>query len=237
MLQACLNGARTPDDHAAVPRTPEALAQDFAACVAAGADEGHVHPFHAGVESVSCEHLAAVVDACRTVGRRFGVSTHDMIKTPDGMVNEILRWTARPDYASVNFYQDDSVEIRHVLDAVGVGVEAGVWTLADIAKLKDGPPPLRIMIEILIDDPSTALLEADRVMSALDKVDTQTPRLLHGEGNSAWPLLRRAQALGLDGRIGFEDVLIDEDGSRAVSNAALVATACRSGQTADTNRS
>ncbi|MFC7735049.1 3-keto-5-aminohexanoate cleavage protein [Roseomonas sp. GCM10028921] len=41
-LQACLNGARAPDFHPALPLTPEAVARD-AACVAAGAVSLHLH--------------------------------------------------------------------------------------------------------------------------------------------------------------------------------------------------
>jgi uncharacterized protein (DUF849 family) len=53
----------------------------------------------------------------------------------------------------------------------------------------------------------------------------QTPRLLHGFEHSAWPLLDIALQRGYDTRIGFEDTLFMPDGSRAPSNAALVAAA------------
>ncbi|MEL7116428.1 MAG: 3-keto-5-aminohexanoate cleavage protein [Pseudomonadota bacterium] len=234
MLQACLNGARSPEEHAAVPRTPEAIARDFAACVAAGADEGHLHPYAGAGESLVPEVLADVVTACRhATDRPFGVSTHDQIPSQRGLVADISNWTATPDYASVNFYQADAPAIRRALESVGVGTEAGIWSVADVAKLGDGPPPYRILIEVLMDDPAEALAEADRILSALDKVDISTPRLLHGEGGSAWPLLRRAQALGLAARIGFEDVIADEEGRAVADNSALIAAACRQSVSTD----
>ncbi|WP_455358097.1 3-keto-5-aminohexanoate cleavage protein [Streptomyces sp. SYSU K21746] len=48
------------------------------------------------------------------------------------------------------------------------------------------------------------------------------PVLLHGEDGGAWPVLRLARRLGLDIRIGLEDVLVLPDGRPAASNAQLV---------------
>ena len=44
IVQACINGARRGDFHAALPLTAEAMARDAEACVAAGAAELHIHP-------------------------------------------------------------------------------------------------------------------------------------------------------------------------------------------------
>ena len=44
MLQACLNGTRTRDEHPAVPLRADELAREAAASVAAGADALHLHP-------------------------------------------------------------------------------------------------------------------------------------------------------------------------------------------------
>ena len=43
IIQACLNGARKTSFHSALPVTPEAIARDAAAAIAAGASEIHVH--------------------------------------------------------------------------------------------------------------------------------------------------------------------------------------------------
>ncbi|WP_048701952.1 3-keto-5-aminohexanoate cleavage protein, partial [Nostocoides australiense] len=43
MLTACLNGARLPGEHPALPHTAEQLAADAVAVRAAGAAEVHIH--------------------------------------------------------------------------------------------------------------------------------------------------------------------------------------------------
>ena len=223
ILQACLNGGRAPGAHAALPLTPADLAADLADCLAAGAEEAHVHPRGAdGLESVAAEDVSAALAALRPLGAPLGLSSQEEIPTPDGIAAAILAWDQTPDYVSVNFHEAASPGIRRALAEKGVGVEAGIWTTADVARFHDGPPPMRILIEIMERDVGKALAEADAVLSALDRVDTATPRLLHGMGRTAWPLLRRAQLLGLSARIGFEDVLFDEAGAPALSNAQLV---------------
>jgi uncharacterized protein (DUF849 family) len=51
--------------------------------------------------------------------------------------------------------------------------------------------------------------------------------LLHGFDGGVWPLVRMAAARRLSTRVGLEDGDLLPDGSRAESNAALVAAACR----------
>ncbi|MEM8753613.1 MAG: 3-keto-5-aminohexanoate cleavage protein [Pseudomonadota bacterium] len=226
ILQVCQNGDRGAADHSAAPITPEALAADLAACLAAGADEAHLHPRDgSGAESLDAAHIEAAMKALRPLGAPLGVSTQEGIRVDDGAPAAVASWGEKPDYASVNLHEAHAPAVRRALDAAGIGCEAGVWTVDDVARLAEGPAPLRILIEIMEEDPAKALAEADDVLSALDRTDASTPRLLHGQGGSAWPLLRRAQALGLSCRIGFEDVLVGEDGAPVPNNAALVAAA------------
>jgi uncharacterized protein (DUF849 family) len=48
IVQACLNGLREPSFHPALPLTPDAMARDGAACVAAGAAELHLRAGRTG---------------------------------------------------------------------------------------------------------------------------------------------------------------------------------------------
>jgi uncharacterized protein (DUF849 family) len=72
---------------------------------------------------------------------------------------------------------------------------------------------------------SRAAAEADAILARLDTAGVRVPLLLHGEGESCWPLVAYAGELGLATRIGLEDTLVTPDGSPAPDNAALVRAA------------
>ena len=74
-VKACLNGARRPDEHPAVPITVAELAAAGADAVAAGAEALHLHPRgRGGAETLHPAHVAAAVGAVRQVcpGVRWG---------------------------------------------------------------------------------------------------------------------------------------------------------------------
>ena len=63
-VKACINGARTPDQHPNLPVTPEQLAAEALAAHGAGAKAVHMHPKTAdGVDSLLPQHVDAAV-AC-----------------------------------------------------------------------------------------------------------------------------------------------------------------------------
>jgi len=51
------------------------------------------------------------------------------------------------------------------------------------------------------------------------------PWLLHGEGQTCWPLIRHAGRLRLATRIGLEDTVAGPDGSVVSGNAELISLA------------
>lgn len=62
-LQAALNGDR---EHPAAPRTPDAIAKETRAAVAAGARSLHLHPYEThGRETLEAEACAATLQAMR----------------------------------------------------------------------------------------------------------------------------------------------------------------------------
>ncbi|MBB5232667.1 3-keto-5-aminohexanoate cleavage protein [Deinococcus budaensis] len=73
--------------------------------------------------------------------------------------------------------------------------------------------------------PQEALDEAAAVLALLDEGGVGPPRLLHGAGKGAWPLLQEAGRRGLDTRTGLEDTLTLPDGTPARDNADLVRAA------------
>ena len=107
-------------------------------------------------------------------------------------------------------------------------MEAGLATGADAARLLAlglAPRCRRILIEIEDLEPEAAEAEAAAILAQLDPAGPE--RQLHGFNRSAWPMARRAVALGLMLRLGLEDVAELPDGSPAADNAALIAAGLR----------
>jgi uncharacterized protein (DUF849 family) len=226
LLKAALNGSREPEAHAALPVTPARLVADAAACVRAGAGAIHVHPRGPdGRETLDPAVIDPVVGAVRAAcGVPVGVSTGAWIE-PDleRRAATVASWRA-PDMASVNLGEPGAEAVMRALLAAGVGVEAGVWSVEDAERLAAtglAGRLARAMVEIVHEVPDPAA-EARRIDDALDRLGIDAPRLHHGEGAAAWPVLRQALRLGYDTRIGFEDTLVLSDGSSAPSNEALV---------------
>jgi len=79
----------------------------------------------------------------------------------------------------------------------------------------------RVLVEIVRAAPD-ATADADRILCQLDASRVNAPRLLHGEGQTCWPLIRHAGRLALATRIGLEDTLTGPDGSPVSGNAELI---------------
>ena len=227
-IKVCLNGGRRVDEHPAVPVTPDQLAATAAGAVAAGAEAVHLHPRDAaGVETLDVgAAVAAVRRACP--GTPVGVSTGLWITGGDARLrlDRIRAWAGlppeqRPDMASVNVHEDRFADTAAAVRDAGVAVEAGVWSPGD-ADVLAGVPVDRVLIEVLRTPAAEAAGAADRILGRLDRLGVAGPRLLHGEEEACWPLVRHAGRLGLPTRIGLEDTLVDETGAPADGNADLV---------------
>ncbi len=231
ILKACLNGGRRRSEHAACPETPDELAADGAAAVAAGAAVLHVHPRgDDGRETLAAEPVAATVEAMRTaVGVPVGVTTGAWIlPDPAARVAAIGAWEVAPDFASVNFHEEGAVALAEALLAAGVAVEAGLWTpeaARVLAASGLAASCVRLLVEPMDDRVPDALATAAATLAALEGVAPDVPRLLHGKGATVWPLLDEAWARGLQARVGLEDTLTLPDGTVAAGNAELVAEA------------
>jgi uncharacterized protein (DUF849 family) len=233
LLKACLNGGRRADEHPGLPLTPEAVGADAAAAVAAGAGAIHIHPRDAhGHQSLRAADVAAHVAAVRAAapGTPVGVTTIvDAEPDPGLRLVHVGGWAALPDFASVNFWEDEPVTLAETLLERGVAVEAGLSAVADARLLASsglGDRVLRVLLEPAAGlgvDASLAL--ADELVAALDAAGVAAPRLLHGRDDTAWPVLEAAIARGLDVRMGLEDVLVGPDGSAAAGNADLLRAA------------
>jgi uncharacterized protein (DUF849 family) len=232
LLQACLNGSRRPGDHPALPLDPGQLAAAAGEAVAAGAAALHVHQRDArATQTLAAEPCARTLRAIRAAcpGVPVGFTTGAWIEPdPDRRLDLVAGWEVMPDYASVNLSEDGSVALVRLLLDRGIGVEAGLWTVADAQKLlasglADGC--LRLLLEAMEAEPAAALANVAAMERVLDEAGCRAPQLQHGEGGAAWPVLVRALEAGRDVRIGLEDVLELPGGRMASGNGELVAAA------------
>jgi uncharacterized protein (DUF849 family) len=193
----------------------------------------HVHPRGTdGRESLRASDVGKTVAAIRAVNPVIpvGVTTGLWITSdPVTRRDEVADWVdladeQRPDFASVNVSEPGWQELTAILDEAGVGVEAGVWSVRD-AELATGPVPaewLRILVEINGTSAADATTRADEILARLRAAERTAPILLHGAGESCWPLVAHAGLLGLATRIGLEDVLTGPRGEPVADNAELV---------------
>jgi uncharacterized protein (DUF849 family) len=228
-VKACINGARTPDQHPNLPVTPEQLAAEALAAHGAGAKAVHMHPKNAdGVDSLLPEHVDAAVDAVRHAvpGLPLGVTTgYWALPDADARLRAVDSWTVLPDFASVNWHEPGSEDLAKLLLGKGLGVEVGIfhteaaesWAASEVAQ-----HCMRVMIEL---GAAGDLAAADDLLSQVMAAGSPAPVLLHGYDESCWPLLEHAGKRGVQTRIGLEDTLLMPDGSTAPDNAALVSAA------------
>jgi uncharacterized protein (DUF849 family) len=226
LLQAALNGARSPDEHPALPVTPEQLADDARAVVAEGARSLHLHVRDAsGAESLAVDDVAAALSAVRAAAPaiEISLSTGLWIAGHDRLAL-IRAWTELPDLVSINLSEPGWQDVAALVQERGVGVEAGLATPEDADTLRaSGLRPARVLIEI--DDEALDGPAAVRAAAEIDARVDLSPRLHHGMGPATWHVL--AAARGHQIRVGLEDVLTLPGGEHTPGNAELVAAAYR----------
>jgi len=236
LLQVALNGGLAKDDHPAVPTSPEELADDAVACVEAGARAFHLHPRDAqGRERLDAEVVDEVVIKVREAcGVPVGVTTGAWIEPDLPRRLELVRAWQAPDYATVNLSEPGATEIMKALTDTGIGIEAGVrtvadaellagWELADGSVLADGLR--RICVRPTAVSPAEAAAFVEEIHAVLDGAGLTTPRLQHGDGEAAWVVLADAVRRGLDTRVGLEDTLHEPGGELTTGNEGLVRAA------------
>ena len=228
-LQVALNGDR---DHPAAPRTPDAIAADAVAAVAAGAQSVHVHAYdETGRETLAGGPCGSVVAAIRTrcPGIPISLTTSaTILPHPAERMAAIRDWQIFPDLITANQGEAGIVELSEWLIDRGVGIEAGLLSPGDArafvaSRLRDRCR--RILIEPLDPDPSRALADAAEMEAILAVAGVAAPQVHHGFDGSCWAVNRRALARRHGIRTGLEDVTTLPDGSDATDNAALVAAA------------
>src|SRR4051812_5294053 len=217
-VEACLNGARSRAEHEAIPLTPAELAADAAAARRAGAFAVHAHPRDArGAQTLRARDCDAAVAAIRAAapGLPVGLSTaHGIDPDPFARAAAVKAWRTPPDFVSVNFGELGWAGIVRAAQHAGIGVEAGLATIADAEELAASPYVHRI-VRALVEVEGG--VEDARAIAALIPADVA--QLWHGVGEPTWAVMAAGAAAGHDVRVGFEDTLVLPDGSPATSNA------------------
>jgi uncharacterized protein (DUF849 family) len=228
-VKACINGARTPDQHPDLPVSPDQLAAAALAAHEAGAKAVHMHPKTAdGKDSLHDAEVSAAVAAVRAAvpGLPLGVTTGFWaLPDADARRRAVEGWTVLPDFASLNWHEPGSPELAEVLLSKGLGVEVGLFHAEAAASWADSEIArhcMRVMIELQADEDVAV---ADDMLGRVLAVGSPAPVLLHGLDESCWPLLKHAGVRGVQTRIGMEDTLKLPDGSTAPDNGALVSAA------------
>ena len=229
IILAALNGDRF---HPATPHTPHELAREARAAVDAGAVSVHIHPYDAnGEQTLEAAACAAAIRAVRAEcpGVPISLTTFAAVEPdPARRLELVAQWTEQPELVTANQGERGVLELCELLLARGVGIEAGLLTLADahafvLAGIADRC--VRVLLEPLDADAEVAVAHAAAMEKVLDDAGITLPQVHHGEGVALWAVTRRAAERGHGIRTGLEDTSVLPDGTTATGNAQLVAAA------------
>jgi uncharacterized protein (DUF849 family) len=232
LLEVALNGSRSTAELPWIPRTPDELAGESRAAVAAGAQVLHLHPYDAaGAETLDPEPCAAALKAVRTVCPEVPISlstSAGIEPDPRRRLELIASWTVLPELVTANQGEAGIRELcQHLIDR-GVGIEAGLLSVADAeAFVGSGLADrcARALVEPLDADPETAVSHAAAIEGILVGAGILLEQVHHGDGVASWAVSARAVGRGHGIRTGLEDTTVLSDGRPAADNAALVRAA------------
>jgi uncharacterized protein (DUF849 family) len=228
-LQAALNGDRV---HPSTPRTPERLAAEARAAVAAGAQSVHLHPYDAdGRETLDADDCAKAIRAVRTACPNIPISLSTSAaieKDPERRLRSIAAWFEMPDLVTANQGEDGILEVCELLLARGIGIEAGLLSVRDAQLFVAtglASRCRRVMIEPLDANPDEAVRHAEAMERMVIDAGIALQQVHHGDGIASWAVNRRAVARGHGIRTGLEDTPVLPDGQPARDNGELVKAA------------
>jgi len=228
-LQAALNGDRI---HPAAPCTAAAIAEAARAAVDAGAHSVHVHAFNeAARETLDGVACAKVLRAIRAGSPETPISlttSAAIVADPEERFRIVEAWEEMPDLVSANQGEPGIIELCDLLLSRGVGIEAGLLSIADArAFVLSGLAGRcrRVLIEPLDADPDVAVQHAAGMEAILLSAGITLEQVHHGYGIACWAVNRRALERGHGIRTGLEDITLLPNGKPARDNADLVAAA------------
>ncbi len=222
MLQACLNGSRTAEEHPALPLTPERLAEDAADVAALGVTSVLIHPRDViGRPTLVGPEVATTLATVRAAVPGIEISVCTNVEGPRTTL--ISSWaplaTGRPDIASVHVGEDGWLDVVEALHRVDIGVDLVIDSPNSVRLLTNIDNIVRLTVTATRHNAEDLLREAEPL---------GLPILLHGKDDEAWFVLDYAGRLEHSARMGLADTLTLPDGRQAKNNVELVALARRS---------
>jgi uncharacterized protein (DUF849 family) len=144
---------------------------------------------------------------------------------PDQRLELVSRWTVLPELVTANQGEPGIAELCAHLVARGVGIEAGLLSMADaeiFVRSGLAKSCVRVLIEPLDADPREAAAHAAAMEELLMGAGITLGQVHHGDGFASWAVNERALRRGHGIRTGLEDTTVLPDGQVASDNAALV---------------
>jgi uncharacterized protein (DUF849 family) len=233
LLEVALNGHRTPDEHPSIPRTPDELAREARASVEAGADVLHVHAYE-DEETLAAEPCAAMVRAIREACPGVPISQTTALyiagDDPERRLALVAAWHELPELVTANQGEEGIIELCEHLLGRGVGIEAGLLSLADAEAFVESPIAgrcTRVLVEPLDADPDKAVEHGAAIEAVIADVGIELEQVHHGDLVASWAVSEHGARRGHGIRTGLEDTTVLPDGTLARDNAELVRTAAK----------
>lgn len=200
--------------------------------MAAGAEVVHLHAYDvAGVETLAAEPCAVALQAVRAScpGVPISLTTSAAIEAdPRRRLELVAGWTELPELVTANQGEAGIFELCEHLIGRGVGIEAGLLSLADaeaFARAGLVDRYVRVLVEPLDADPEKAVAHAAAMEETLARAGVSLEQVHHGDGVASWAVSARALERAHGIRTGLEDTTVLPDGRPAPDNAALVRAA------------
>lgn len=238
-LMVAPNGAtKTKTDHPALPITLDEVTETARACMAAGADGLHLHLrdiegghlLDSGAYREALEHLARELPALPVqitteAGGRYDpghqkyVALHSGARLVSAAWREITREEGAPSFYA--YAAERGIAVQHILydvaDAEGLAATLPEGLLRDpalqlifvLGRYVDGQVSKPAMLKPFTDWMKREGLEPDWMLCAFGQGETDCLRAAHKAGGKC--------------RVGFENSLVNKDGSVARDNAERVA--------------
>ena len=200
----------------------------------AGGHVVHVHAYDGGEETLAAEPSAAMVRAIREACPGVPISQTTALyiagDDPERRLALIQRWNELPELVTANMGEDGIAELCEHLLGRGVGIEAGLLSVADAEAFVESSVAARctrVLVEPLDADPEQAVAHGAAIEAVITDAGIELEQVHHGDLVASWAVSERGARRGHGIRTGLEDTTVLPDGTPARDNAELVRLAAK----------